>query len=172
MVKKFSATLLAFLFVLNAFAHPIKMTTAKLSYDKKANELILLINFFEDDFAAHLEKIYHKRGVDFLSSSDVEKKMVATYVNRRFVVKLNKKQSPLLLQSMKHIEDNVMQARFSVAVPKGQELRLMEFTNALLFDAFHEQVNIMHLEFEGADLDRPVLQFIPSDSYKLVNVKM
>ena len=122
----------AFLLALLAFkvnAHPIKMTTSKLLYDKKANELVLTINFFEDDFSAHLEKLYHRKNIDFAVVDDTEASMVAGYVAKKMLLKANKK---------------------------------------LLFDVFAEQVNIMHLDLPGGTSN--VLQFTPSDSYKVLKV--
>jgi len=149
-------------------AHPIKMTTSKFSVDKKNGELIILINFFEDDFSAWLEKLYHKRDIDFAVADDTEKSMVSAYVNKKMLIRANKKAYLLQLNSLKRIEENVVQACFVIAL-KGQRIKSLEISDALLFDAFPEQVNIAHLDLPGNQSEN-VLQFIPSDSYKALNV--
>ncbi len=160
----------AFLLALLAFkanAHPIKMTTSKLLYDKKAKELVLTINFFEDDFSAHLEKLYHRKNIDFAVVDDTEGSMVAGYVAKKMLLKVNKKPLTLQLNSVKRIEDNVVQVRLILPLPKTK-VKSLEISDALLFDAFAEQVNIMHIELPGTTSN--VQQFIPSDSYKVIKV--
>jgi len=155
------------LLTFKANAHPIKMTTSKLSYDKKTNELTLTINFFEDDFSAHLEKLYHRRNIDFATVDDIESSMVAGYVAKKMLVKANKKTIAFQLGSIKRVEENVVQVKFSVPV-SDVKIKSLEISNALLFDAFAEQVNTMHLDLPGATIN--VLQFIPSDSFKVIKV--
>jgi len=162
-VGVFLLTLLAF----KANAHPIKMTTSKLLYDKKANELILTINFFEDDFSAQLEKLYHRKNIDFAVVDDTEGSMVAGYVAKKMLLKANKKPLTLQLSSIKRIEENVVQVKLILWLPKTK-IKSLEISDALLFDAFAEQVNIMHVELPGTTSN--VQQFISSDSYKVLKV--
>jgi hypothetical protein len=162
-VGVFLLALLAF----KANAHPIKMTTSKLLYDKKANELTLTINFFEDDFSAHLERLYHRRHIDFATVDDIESSMIAGYVAKKMLLKANKKSLTLQLNSVKRIEENVVQVKLILPLPKTK-IKSLEISDALLFDAFAEQVNIMHLDLPGTTSN--VLQFTPSDSYKVLTV--
>jgi len=150
-------------------AHPIKMTTSKISYDKKTGELVLLINFFIDDFGAHLGKIYHQRNVNLENSGDTEKSMVNAYVSRKVLLKLNHKASLLKLSALNKIDENVVQATFRLPCKNLSDLKLLEVSNALLFDAFPEQVNVLHFDLP-AKIESSVYQFTPSESYKAITL--
>jgi len=153
-----------------SIAHPIKMTTSKLSYDKKSGDFTLIINFFMDDFSAHLERIYHQRAISFSNPPDSEKGMVNVYVNKKLLVKINKKPVAAGLTSLKKIEDNVVQAAFTINAGKGTNVKFIEISNALLFDSFPEQVNILHLDLPWKT-ERNVLQFTQAESYKAINLR-
>lgn len=150
-------------------AHPIKMTTSKLTLDRKTGQLTLVMNFFIDDFEAHLQKIYHQRNLRLASGGDQEKSMINAYVAKKLLIKANRQALLLKLSSVKKLEDNVLQVAFNIPIA-SVNFKQLEITNVLLFDAFpQEQVNIVHLDLQ-TKVESPVLQFSPSDSYKAVSL--
>lgn len=150
-------------------AHPIKMTTSKMSLEKKSGQLTIVINFFIDDFGAHLQKIYHQRNLKLENAGDQEKAMINAYVAKKLLIKVNRQALILKLNSVKKSEDNVLQVAFTIPLA-SVNIKQLEITNLLLFDAFpDEQVNIVHLDLQSK-VEASVLQFSPSDSYKAVGL--
>ena len=152
----------------NISAHPIKMTTSKLSFDKRTGQLTLLVNFFIDDFGAHLQKIYHQRSLKLESAGEQEKSMINAYVAKKLLLKINRVPMVLKLNAVKKLEENVLQATFIIPAVSGGNMRQLEITNTVLFDAFEEQVNVLHIDLPTKQAT--VLQFTPSDSYKAISL--
>jgi hypothetical protein len=163
------STLTAVVLLLTHFyadAHPIKMSTAKLTYDKKGGKLVLLINFFADDFGAHLQKIYRQRQVTFDASGPATD-LVKDYVTKNVTVKVNNVKQVLSMESLLKTEENVVQVKFVIPATRGMHIETLEIYNELLLEAFKDQVNIMHVDLDG-DGDSIVFRSFPGDTHLVV----
>jgi hypothetical protein len=166
-MKKFTLTaVVLFLTHFYADAHPIKMSTAKLTYDRKGGKLVLVINFFADDFGAHLQKIYRQRQVMFDPSGPATD-LVKDYITKKVTVNINNVKQVLSMKSLIKTEENVVQAEFVIPGIRGMHIETLEIYNELLLEAFKDQVNIMHVDLDG-DGDSIIFRSFQGDTHLVV----
>lgn len=162
--------ILAFLlisFFSTAVAHPIKMSTGKIVYNKDLGVLVLAVNLFQDDFSEHLKKVYRLEKINFFDSDKQTREVVADYINKGLSIKINGNKMPLQFHSIKSIEDNVVQVKLHIPLAKGSKIRQLDIYNELLFEAFKDQVNVVHEDLDG-DGASNIFRFYPGDAHKAI----
>lgn len=125
-------------------AHPIKLTNSRLYYNHETERYELLINFFLDDLSAHLTTIYHKPVTAENITDNEQMLLVEEYIVQRFVMYSGNKQLPITIQSLTILEENILQV---IAICPEMIRKIdLKIENTLLFDAFDNQSNILHME--------------------------
>lgn len=133
-------------------AHPIKLSTAKL--DLTTPTPTLTINLFWDDFEAHLLKIYRQQ-LNVEQPDSLTKKVFYDYLTKRIVITQNGTTLTLYLQSIQVNTENTVSVVF--IIPNYNTLIKSEIINTVLFDAFTNQSNVLHVISEKNN--RNVYQF-------------
>ena len=145
-----------------SWAHPIKMTSAQLNFnDNKAH---FLINFFEDDFEAHLQKTY-RTNIDFDQIEKELKTIVQDYINKHLTLVVNGEIIVLHHIKVEKKANNIIHVTLTSDVLKATPHTIL-VTNTLLFEAFENQSNILHILLNG---EKHPLQFISGDSKKRIS---
>lgn len=144
------------------------MATGKIIYDKDLGALVLTINLFQDDFSDHLKKVYHMQNLDFSGSGKQAKEVVEDYINKKFSLKINGENKPLPIYSLHVIEENVLQTKFYISIAKGTKIRQVDIYNELLFEAFKDQVNVIHEDIDG-DGNSNIFRFYPGDAHVIIS---
>ncbi len=169
-MKNFTlATVILMVFYVHASCHPIKMSTGKLTYDKESKKIMLTINFFADDFASHLRKTYRLHTVEFSNPTPMLRDVVKDYVAKKFILKINNVNQQLALESLVKTDDNVVQAKFSIPEAYGFRINVLEVYDQLLFEAFNDQVNVLHVDMEGKG-ESQIFRFSPGDTYAVMKM--
>ncbi len=150
-------------------AHPLKMTVGKLTLNPASKTLSLTINFFIDDFEAHILKLYPQPAFDFKSPSDVMQGAISNYVNQNLKIALDGEQIILKHGIIKKTEDNVCQLSFFNIPYKTINPAVISLTNKMLFEAYDTQSNIIHLQKEGGE--KTILKFYRGNYHYQIRLK-
>lgn len=131
-----------------AYAHPIKMTVCILTSGKDKNSIKVELNFFADDFQAHLSQVYQSE-IELSTLEEETKEQIITYIKRHFYINVEGQILPLIYSNYS-LKDNVFHIEFKcdnfLSIIKEKELLI---TNTLLFKAFEDQTNIMRIDLKG-----------------------
>jgi len=131
-------------------AHPLKMTTGQLYIDDESQKCMLRINLFADDFSAYLSDIYFTPLTQENIADTVYNPLLMDYLKKNIYVFGNEKEAALHLVDATLIEGNVLQVSMMVAeinILPDVEIKLV---NTLLFSAFDNQMNILHVELNAS----------------------
>lgn len=158
-----------FFFTLWVDGHPLKMTTAKLSYNQNIEKLALTINFFFDDFSSQIINIYHLDENELNINNQEFKDIVLDYVNNNIKIEMDSNTGILALESLKIIEENVLQVIFYVNNNKLQYFSIIKIFNKVLVESYNDQINILHLKLKPNDKTQ-IFRFDKNQTYKVFEV--
>ncbi len=167
-MKTILLSVITVLLSLGPAVHPIKMTTAKLDVHAKRGEVQTTINFFFDDFHAHMASTY---SVDIGQLDETALTAIEAYVQDRFMLQSATGQAiPQRLTDVKMIDDNVIQVQLKGSLQPSASFTLL---NSLLFDAFPgDQENIVHFfytDLNGKKASRQILRFTIHESLQRIS---
>lgn len=149
------------LLVFNVQAHPVKMSTAHLSFMEGDGSVVF--TFFLDDFKKHLSEKY-LTDVD-LHSTEHQESVLSHYINEKFALEINGKSHPIKLVAVEFLDENRVDVDFEFHY--HGDIKTVNVHNALLFDAFEEQSNLVYVTpFKGKN--KQILRFTPGDTEKLL----
>lgn len=131
------------------FAHPIKMTTGRLFYNEETQQCELLINFFIDDFSAHLTSTYFTPVTLDYITEDEQQQIITDYIQQKVAIYDGGAKKSLTTVSCKIIEENVLQVRFICYNFNWNSTNDIKVLNSLLLEAFDNQSNILHIELSS-----------------------
>lgn len=154
------------LFGASLFAHPIKMSTGKLTLQSNEKTAKLLINFFMDDFEAEMRKKYPQPPFVYKQPSDEMKLSIQDYIRKNVSVVVQTDEAEISLSKISVIEDNVCQVQLNLDFKKPLKCQEIKVKNALLFDSFEKQSNVVHLIVD--DQSHQILQFYPNKRVVIV----
>lgn len=168
-MKKLLLVSVLCLFSVVLAAHPIKMTTGKLSIDTGGNRFSLTLNFFIDDFESELRKMVPQSPFNYTSPDERMTATITDYVKKYVQLYADNEKLSLDFTSVAKIQDNVCQVIFTGVLLRDVEIKQVTIINTLLFSSFDKQSNILHVYLNDSLKD--VLQFYPSDARKVVSVR-
>lgn len=142
------------------FAHPIKLTTGKLTLHTSESVGNLVLNFFIDDFEAEMRKMYPQPPFNFEQPTGEMTLSIQDYIRKNVKIWVDDQVAALTVKGIQKIEENVCQVQLKVQFKNTLEMKVIKVHNSLLFDAFEKQSNMLHL-FVDEDPHR-ILQFYPS----------
>ncbi len=157
---KYSIGLLVLFLSVLSFAHPIKITTSKITISN--TDKSITINFFTDDFQAHLSSLFRQQ-IELSEISKSETELILAYTREHFKLKLNGTETKLTFVSVTPLENNVVQLK--LRVQSAATIQKVDLSNTLLLETFDNQSNIVHLYLYGK---KQSLQFINGDVRKVV----
>ena len=160
-MKIISSLLFILLFNLNIYAHPIKLTTSKLQYYPTTGLIELTVNFFLDDLIPVLKKQYKIPALNIEQNKILAKKIISDYTDNKLHIWINDKEYNLELKDISPIQTNVLQAKFMFTLKPLNKIGKLEVINQLLFEAYEDQVNILHVFVPNQE--NIILKFMPFD---------
>lgn len=144
-------------------AHPIKMTTGRLYFDEEKQRCELLINFFIDDFTAHLSEIYHAEVTQSNIKDPENRLMLLDYIGKNISIFDGYQQKKLSIDHVELIVENVLQVCIIVQDFNKDSSQEMKIVNSLLFDAYDNQTNILRIEL-GEKQKSQMIRFTPASA--------
>lgn len=129
-----------------ASSHPLKMTTGRMYYDKEKQTCMLSINFYVDDFSAWLTDIYYVPITEENITDSVYNPLLQDYLKKNVFIFSADSEAILHLDEAILIEENVLQISLTVDKFQFSENTEIKVVNTLLFNAFDNQMNILHIE--------------------------
>ncbi|MDP3557814.1 MAG: hypothetical protein Q8T03_10600 [Bacteroidota bacterium] len=134
--------------LLASFKHPFYLGVVDLKYNAKEKMMQGSVKLFTNDFEAALKKKY-KKPIDLINTkdNDATAKILFDYLIAQLKFKVNNKSLSFKLIGFEHEADAIwMYIEFDkVDVPKN-----IEVDNTLLYDYLKDQMNIVHIEVNGA----------------------
>lgn len=135
------------LFFFSAFKHPFYLGVADLKYNATEKSIQGSVKLFTNDFETILKKNY-KQPIDLINTKDKEsiKKIITDYISKHFALKLNGELKPFTVIGFEREEEAV----FTYIEFKNCETpKIIDVEISLLYDAFKDQMNILHFELNG-----------------------
>lgn len=130
-----------------ALVHPFFVGVTEIQHNAKDQTLEISVKLFADDFEKALSKS-NQVTVDLVNAKDPVKanKMVATYLQQHLLLKVNGK--PVQFDFVGYEKEREAVWSF-VQVNNIATVSKLEITNSLLYDAYEQQINIMHVTVNG-----------------------
>lgn len=128
--------------------HPLHVSTTEVSFNPKEKSLEISCRIFTDDFENALTKQY-KGKVD-LNKPSMQKQMdelIKKYINSRLSFTVNNKNT-----SANYIGFEIDQEATNIylEITNVANLQTLSVNNALMYELFDDQMNILHVEKAGA----------------------
>lgn len=134
-----------YIFLFFSTPHPFHVSVCEINHDGKTNALQITHRIFLDDFEEGLNKEYHEN-LDLLNPKDLDKinRLVAEYLSKRFSISVNGKKRDIEYLGNEMAKD-VMWCYMEVS--KVRRVTSIEIEDKVLFDAFEDQSNIIHVDY-------------------------
>ncbi len=136
------ALLLVFM---GTMAHPIKLTTGRLTLHTNDSTGQLLLNFFVDDFEAHIRQLYPQPPFNLEQPSNEMILSIQDYIKKNVTVWVDAEPGTLTVQKLQPIEQNVCQVQLLIQFKRLLPVHEVKVKNALLFEAYAKQTNMLQL---------------------------
>ncbi|HUR10204.1 MAG TPA: DUF6702 family protein [Flavitalea sp.] len=129
------------------FMHPFFVSVTELNHNAADKNLEISCRIFTEDFETTLVKAYHTK-VDLVKPANKEAidKIIADYIKKHIQVKLDGKIVTLEYVGFEREQESVW-SYFQVSNTSAPHK--IEITNNILYDAFNQQINIMHMSVNG-----------------------
>jgi hypothetical protein len=142
-------------------SHPIFVSVTEIEHNAKDKTLEISCKIFTDDFEKTLRQAY-KTYVDLLKPKDKNamNKLVADYVQKHLVIKVDGKTAPLQFLGYEQDEEGIVsyyQVNNIAAVKK------LDITDNILFEYKKEQISIIHTTVNGNKKSTKLIN--PEDKY-------
>lgn len=130
-----------------ALLHPFFVGVTEIQHNAKDKTLEISVKVFAEDFEKTLTQV-NKIPVDLVNPKDQVKanKLVATYLQQHLVMKVNGK--PVQLEFVGYEKEREAVWCF-VQVINIPVVSKIDITNSLLYDAFEQQINLIHVTVNG-----------------------
>jgi hypothetical protein len=145
----------ALLFILPSFnlvpdktlRHPFYVSTTEINHNASDKNLEISCRIFTDDFEATLTKAYQSK-VDLFKPKDTAAidKFIFDYIKKHLVIRLDGK--PVSFEFVGHEREEESVWSY-LQVPNTPAPKKIEISNNILYDAFDQQINIMHVSVAG-----------------------
>lgn len=130
-----------------AFLHPLFMGVTEIQHNAQDHTLEISVKLFADDFENALEKANHTT-IDITNPKDTARasQLIARYLQQHLQLKVNGK--PVQLVFIGYEKEREAAWSF-VQVNNINTVQKVEITNTLLYDAYDQQINLMHVIVNG-----------------------
>jgi hypothetical protein len=130
-----------------ALVHPFFVGVTEIQHNAKERTLEISVKLFAEDFEKTLSKASNST-IDLNNTRDSAKtnKMVAAYLQQHLQLKVDGK--PVQLVFIGYEEEREATWCF-IQVNNIAAVHKLEINNSLLYDAFEQQINLMHVTVNG-----------------------
>ena len=131
----------------SAVRHPFFVSTTEINHNAADKNLEISCRIFTDDFETTLTRAYHSK-VDLFKPKDTAAldRFIFDYIKKHLVIKLDGK--PVTLEYVGHEREQESVWSY-LQVPNTPVPKKIEISNNILYDAFDQQINIMHVSVGG-----------------------
>lgn len=138
---------LAVLFLITGFRHPMHVSVTEVEFDKESKAIEMSMHVFIDDLETHLRFIEKDETLDIIEiNTEARDSLLSTYFVKRVALKINGKD--YLTSYLGHqIEGDALW--IFMEVPNIKKLKTLEIKNTTLLDLYDDQANLIHFEYEG-----------------------
>ena len=129
------------------FNHPFFVSVTEINHNAGDKNLEISCKIFTDDFETALTKSTGTK-VDLFNPRDKQlaEKQIAAYIKKHLVMRLDNK--PVTLEFVGYEREN--EAVWSyLQVSQTSAPKKIEINNDLLYDAFNQQINLIHISVGG-----------------------
>ena len=131
----------------SSFNHPFFVSVTEINHNAGDKNLEISCKIFTDDFETALTKSTGSK-IDLFNPRDKQlaEKQIAAYIKKHLIIKLDSK--PVNLEFVGFEREN--EALWSyLQVANTSAPKKVEINNDLLYDAFDQQINLMHISVGG-----------------------
>ena len=131
-----------------SFNHPFFVSVTEINHNAGDKNLEISCKIFTDDFETALTKSTGTK-VDLFNPRDKQlaEKHIAAYIKKHLMIRLDNK--PVTLEFVGFEREN--EAVWSyLQVPQISAPKKIEINNDLLYDAFDQQINLIHISVGGS----------------------
>ncbi len=127
------------------FPHPFHVSVCEINHDEKTNALQITHRIFLDDLEEGLNTFYNEN-LDLLNPKDLDKinRLVADYLSKRFNISVNGKKREVEYLGNEMGKDVML---CYMEITKVKKFNTIEIENKVLFEAFDDQSNIIHVDY-------------------------
>lgn len=128
--------------------HPFYVSVTEINHNEKEKTLEIACKIFTDDLESTLNKNYNTR-IDFFSdkTNDIATKCLNDYIGRHLLIQVDGK--PVKAQIIGFERES--EALWSYYEVKNvASVKKMQVRNSILYDAFKDQINLMHVTVNGS----------------------
>ena len=127
--------------------HPFYVSTTEINHNAADKNLEISCRIFTDDFETTLTKAYQSK-IDLFKPKDTAAldKYIFDYIKKHLVIKLDGK--PVVFEYVGHEREEESVWSY-LQVPNTVAPKKIEISNNILYDAFDQQINIMHVSVGG-----------------------
>lgn len=140
--------------------HPFYVSVTEINHNAAENTMEISSKIFTDDLEATLNKKYNKK-LDLFDAENTpeENRVIADYLSKHLVMKLDGKPVVMELLGFER-EGEAIWSYLQVSGVKAPGK--VEITNSILYDAYTDQINLLHVTVKGTrkstKLDYPKAQ--------------
>jgi hypothetical protein len=130
-----------------ALLHPFFVGVTEIQHNAKDRTLEISVKLFAEDFEKTLGKA-NNTTVDLTNPKDSVRtnKLVAAYLQQHLLLKVNGKQVQLIFIGFEKEREATW---CFVQVNEVPSVSKLDITNTLLYDAFEQQINLVHVTVNG-----------------------
>jgi len=127
--------------------HPLYVSVTEINHNAADKNLEISCKIFTDDFETALTKVTGSK-IDLFNPKDrqLAEKQVAAYIKKHLIIKLDNKPVNLEFLGFERENEAVWSYLQVAGVPAPKKI---EINNDLLYDAFDQQINLMHVSVGG-----------------------
>ncbi len=135
------------LVTMNYNVHPFHISVCEIDHNAEDKTLQVTHHIFLDDLEEALNEKYNTR-MDIINPKDRNERdrMIKAYVISNFILDVDGKQKGLNYLGHE-IEEDAMYCYISV--PGIKKIKNIKVTNTILMEKFDDQINLVHVQYEG-----------------------
>ncbi len=142
-----SLAILAVIFIIVGFRHPMHVTVTEVAYDKQSKAIEMSLHVFTDDLEKHIRHIEKDDGLDIIELNTAARdQLLKVYFVREVTLKVNGKNYETSYLGHQ-VEGDALWVFMEVTNIK--KLKILEVSNNTLLDLFDDQANLIHFDYEG-----------------------
>jgi hypothetical protein len=121
--------------------HPVHVTMTSIDYVPESDSLKVFVKMYFDDFLLDLGQGGESRTADFFSSKDqASLNVVENYLNRKLLIRVNKRLLPGKLDKLEIVDNEV---RLNIGYNISKQPDVITVRNLIMTELFSDQSNLM-----------------------------
>ncbi|HRG09837.1 MAG TPA: hypothetical protein PLJ08_14780 [Cyclobacteriaceae bacterium] len=143
--------------------HPIHLSVSEINYSEKDKALQITSRIFLDDLEASIRNQLNNQELDVLEPGNglTSKQLIADYVLKHFVVKLDGKIQKLNFLGFERDDPAVI---CYIEIENIKKFKTIEVRNEVIMDLYDDQSNIVHVTYKGPVKSFRLLRDKPADT--------